>query len=329
MMLATIALILGIVFLALSADKFVEGAAITARRLGINPLLVGMLVIGFGSSLPEIVVSLLASMEGNTGLALGNLIGSNISNIALILGVTAVLSPLAVNSSLLKRELPFLLIVTAASSLLMIHDGFLSRGDGALLLLMFLVVMTWSVYAGLKSPEEDKLAVDVQHALERHVSTGRALVYLIGGLIALVISSRLLVWGGVGLARELGVSDLIIGLTIVALGTSLPELASAIAAVRRNEHELALGNVIGSNLFNTTIGIGVAGLVHPTEIESVMLTRDLPAIAIFTVLLFLLCSPIVSRRPSITRNEGILLLAGYLAYYLLLFLQTGHHHSLL
>ena len=271
-MLATIALVLGIVFLALSADKFVEGAAITARRMGITPLLVGMLVIGFGSSLPELVVSLLASKDGNTGLALGNALGSNISNIALILGVTAVLSPLAVRSSLLKRELPILLFVTVAASLLLAYDGFLGRDDGGLLLLLFLLVMTWSVYAGLRSPE-DKLGIEIEQSLENHVSTGRALVYLVGGLIVLVISSRLLVWGGVGLARELGVSDLIIGLTIVALGTSLPELASAIAAVRRNEHDIALGNVIGSNIFNTTIVIGAAGLVHPTVLEPIMMSR--------------------------------------------------------
>lgn len=319
-MLATAALLVGIICLALSADKFVEGAAITARRIGIPPLLVGMLVIGFGSSLPELVVSTLASAEGNTGLALGNALGSNISNIALILGVTAMLSPIAVKSSVLKRELPILLFVTVAASALLGLDGELSRRDGVALIVLFLLLMAWSVYAGLRSPE-DKLAGEVEHSLQSGISTRRAVIYLVGGLIALIISSRLLVWGGVGLARLLGISDLIIGLTVVALGTSLPELASSIVAVRRNEHDIALGNVIGSNLFNTSIVIGIAGVVSPTTIESSVMARDIPAMIILTVILYLFCRPFKVRKARINRKEGGLLLAGYIGFYLLVFAQ--------
>ena len=314
-------LVVGIIVLALSADKFVEGAAVTARRTGIPPLLVGMLVLGFGSSLPELVVSVLASAEGKTGLALGNAMGSNLSNIGLILGLTAVLSPIAVRSSVLKRELPILLILTTTCSLLLL-DGVLSRSNGIVLTAIFFLLMTWSVYAGLRSPE-DQLATEVEQALEGDISGVRATVYLIGGLIFLVISSQLLVWGGVGLARLLGVSDLIIGLTIVALGTSLPELASSIVAVRRNEHDIALGNVIGSNLFNTSIVIGIAGLLSPAALEPGMLTRDIPALATLTIILYVFCRPYRTRKPSINRKEGGLLLVVYLGYYLFLFLQTS------
>ncbi len=316
-MLAVAALIVGIIFLALSADKFVEGAAVVSRRIGIPPLLVGMLVIGFGSSLPEFVVSVLASREGNTGLALGNAVGSNISNIALILGLTAVLSPIAVKSSVLRRELPVLLLVTVAGAVLLGLDGVLGRDDGTVLIVLFICLMTWSVYAGLKSPE-DQLADDVEGSLSADISTLRALLYTIVGLIVLVISSRILVWGGVGLARQLGISDLIIGLTIVAVGTSLPELASSVAAVKRKEHDIALGNIIGSNLFNTSIVIGIAGVISPTTLELSTITRDLPAMVLVTLVLFLFCHPFGQRKPRINRKEGAALLAAYVGYYVFL-----------
>lgn len=322
MLLALTALISGIVLLAASADKFVEGSAITARRLGIPPLLVGMLIIGFGSSLPELVVTMIAASEGNSGLALGNAFGSNISNIGLILGVTAILSPITVRSHVLTRELPILLLVTLVCILLLVSDSILGRPDGWILIGLFVCVMSWSVFAGLKS-QRDELAVEVEEALEqdKDISTFKAAVYLVLGLIFLVISSRLLVFGGVALARQLGISDVIIGLTVVAIGTSLPELASAIAAVRRKEHDIALGNVIGSNLFNTSIVIGTAGAIIPTALEIEMITRDIPVLLSFTFLLYFLCSSFVKRTPRVSRNDGIALLVCYLAYNAYLFSQ--------
>ena len=315
MLLAITALIIGTILLAFSADKFVEGAAITTRRLGIPALLVGMLVIGFGSSIPEFVVTVIAATDGNTGLALGNAFGSNIANIGLILGITAILSPISVKSHVLTRELPILVLVTLVCVLLLVVDGVLGTVDGWILIGLFVCVMSWSVIAGLK-PQRDELGIEMEEALEldKEISTRRAVIYLVLGLIFLVISSRILVYGGVSLAKLLGISDLIIGLTIVAVGTSLPELAASIAAVRHNEHDLALGNVIGSNLFNTSIVVGTAGAIVPITLEPEMLTRDLPVLISFTFLLYFLCYSFIRRRARVSRVDGIALVACYLAY---------------
>ena len=257
-MLAIAAVIIGIVLLVFSADKFVDGAAAAAKRAGLPPLLIGMLVIGFGSSMPEMVISGLSASQGNSGLALGNAFGSNITNIALILGLTAAISPIRVESSILRRELPLLAFVTLTAAALLYVDGALSRTDGWILIGLFVVIMAWSIRAGVNN-KTDHLAVMVEQELQAPMSMARAITYVVFGLILLVISSQILVWGGVEIARALGISDLIIGLTVVAVGTSLPELAASIAAVRKNEHDLALGNIIGSNLFNTSIVIGITG----------------------------------------------------------------------
>lgn len=320
MSLSIAALIVGIVFLALSADKFVEGAAVSASKLGIPPLLVGMLVIGFGSSMPEVVVSVIAARDGNPGLALGNAIGSNITNIGLILGISAMVNPITVKSSVLTRELPILIFITMICTMLLGLNGVLSRTDGWILIATFFAVMAWSIYAGL-STKDDDLATEVDHSLEDSISLNRAIVYLVVGMILLVISSRVLVWGGVGLARLLGISDLIIGLTIIAIGTSLPELASAIVAVRRNQHDLALGNVIGSNIFNTTIVIGITGVIAPTVIEPDMFVRDIPILIGFTFLLFVACYSFSGRTPKVSRPEAVAFLICYVSYNLLLVSQ--------
>ena len=278
----------GIVLLVYCADKFVEGAAATAKRLGWPPLLIGMLVIGFGSSMPEMVISALSSLQGNPGLALGNAFGSNITNIALILGVTALINPISVGSSVLRRELPFLAGLTALLAILLYQDAQLDRTDGFILIAAFLVLMSWSIYAGLKT-EKDHLGEMVAQELSAPLDMKVAIRYTVVGLIFLVISSRILVWGGVEIAKMFGISDLIIGLTIVAVGTSLPELASSIAAVRKNEHDLALGNVIGSNMFNTTMVLGIAGTIAPSTLEAAVLFRDIPVMALLTLALFVMC----------------------------------------
>lgn len=313
-MLPIAAIIIGILLLVISADKFVEGAAAAARRLGLPPLLIGMLVIGFGSSMPEMVISGLSASQGNPGLALGNAFGSNITNIALILGLTAIISPIKVASSVLERELPLLAIVTAVTAGLLYVDGMLGRVDGWLLIAMFAAIMAWSIWAGMKN-KDDTLGVSVAQELQTPLSMTRALVYVVVGLTMLVISSQILVWGGVEIARSLGISDLIIGLTIVAVGTSLPELASSIAAVRKNEHELALGNVIGSNLFNTSIVIGITGTIAPSVLDTGILTRDLPVLIVLTLALFAMGYSFRSPGAGIiTRFEGSVLLLTYIAY---------------
>jgi len=313
-MLAIAAVIIGIVLLVFSADKFVDGAAAAAKRAGLPPLLIGMLVIGFGSSMPEMVISGLSASQGNSGLALGNAFGSNITNIALILGLTAAISPIRVESSILRRELPLLAFVTLTAAALLYVDGALSRTDGWLLIGLFVVIMAWSIHAGVNN-KTDHLAVMVEQELQAPMSMARAITYVVFGLILLVISSQILVWGGVEIARALGISDLIIGLTVVAVGTSLPELAASIAAVRKNEHDLALGNIIGSNLFNTSIVIGITGTIGPTILEPGILSRDLPVLGILTAALFLMGYAFRGRTVGIiTRFEGILLLIAYLTY---------------
>ena len=313
-MLAIAAVIIGIVLLVFSADKFVDGAAAAAKRAGLPPLLIGMLVIGFGSSMPEMVISGLSASQGNSGLALGNAFGSNITNIALILGLTAAISPIRVESSILRRELPLLAFVTLTAAALLYVDGALSRTDGWLLIGLFVVIMAWSIHAGVNN-KTDHLAVMVEQELQAPMSMARAITFVVFGLILLVISSQILVWGGVEIARALGISDLIIGLTVVAVGTSLPELAASIAAVRKNEHDLALGNIIGSNLFNTSIVIGITGTIGPTILEPGILSRDLPVLGILTAALFLMGYAFRERTAGIiSRLEGVLLLIAYLIY---------------
>ncbi|MCB1644891.1 MAG: calcium/sodium antiporter [Pseudomonadales bacterium] len=314
MITAFCALIIGIVLLVLSADKFVEGAAAAAKQLGWPPMLIGMLIIGFGSSAPEMVISGLSAWGGNPGLALGNAFGSNITNIALILGVTAVISPIAVESTVLRRELPLLMLVTIVSAGLFYVDGELDRFDALALIVIFIVMMAWTIYAGMRN-KGDQFAEVVELELEAPMPMRKALTWLVLGLIVLVLSSRMLVWGGVEIATAFGISDLIIGLTIVAIGTSLPELASSIAAVRKNEHDLALGNVIGSNLFNTSIVVGITGLIAPTTLEAGILARDIPVLIILTAALFIMGYGFKGPGTGkINRLEGLLLLFAYAAY---------------
>ena len=316
------ALVAGILILIVSADKFVEGAAATARRFGMAPLLIGIVIIGFGSSAPEMVISALSAMNGNPGIAVGNALGSNIANIALILGVTALLSPIAVKSSIVVTELPALALLTAAAGVLLLTDGNLSRFDGIVLIVSFLIIMGWLVYNALQS-SDDEIATILETELTETMSLPKAVTMLVLGLVFLVISSRMMVWGGVEVAEALGISDLIIGLTIVAVGTSLPELASSIAAVRKNEHELALGNVIGSNMFNISIVLGIAGTIAPTTLDRDVLTRDFPFMGLLTLILFLVTywfrGPGTGR---INRFEGGFLLLGYVGYTLVLVMMA-------
>lgn len=325
MLLSLGAILFGLVVLVWSADRFIEGAAATARYFGMPPLLIGMVIVGFGTSAPEMVVSSLASWQGNPGIALGNAYGSNITNIGLILGLTALISPIAVHSQVLRKELPVLTVVTVVAMLLT-YDLQLTRLDGWLHLFFFAGLMGWSIWEGLRQ-RDDKLGDEMEDELEQHaMPLNRALFWLLIGLLVLIASSRLLVWGAIAIAHQLGVSDLIIGLTIVAVGTSLPELASSIIAVRKNEHDIALGNVIGSNLFNTLAVVGIAGAIHPLAFERTVFVRDMAYMGLLTLILFLFSYGF--RGPGrINRYEGALLLTGYTGYtvYLLttVFTQSG------
>lgn len=320
MALSIVAVIVGLAVLVWSADRFVDGSAAVARHLGMPPLIIGMVIIGFGTSAPEMVVSALASLDGSPALALGNAYGSNITNIALVLGLTAVLAPITVQSGVIKREMPVLILITLFSAVLL-WDFNITELEAWLLLAIFAVYMGWSVYLGAKG-KQDTLAADFTQELDSHpMAMKPAILWLIIGLVLLVLSSRALVWGAVNISQALGVSDLVIGLTVVAIGTSLPELASAIAAVRKNEHDLALGNVIGSNMFNTLAVVGIAGAIHPVSLEPLVLYRDWVAMAALTLLL-LLFSLRVNRIGRINRIHGISFLAMYVAYCIYL-VSTG------
>jgi cation:H+ antiporter len=309
---AIAALIIGLVALVWSADRFVEGAAASARHLGMSPLLIGMLIVGFGTSAPEMVVSFFAALDGNPGIALGNAYGSNITNIGLILGITALLRPITVASSIVRLELPLLLGVTALTGLLL-YNGDLTRLDSIILLVVFVALMGWMTWQNSRK-KTDPLGAEVLNELSGDIMPLRKALFWSGlGLLLLIGSSRLIVWGAVEIATMLGVDNLVIGLTVIALGTSLPELASSIAAVRKNEHDIAFGNIIGSNLFNTLMVVGIAGSISPMTLPTALLTRDYPIMAAVTALLFVLVFGL-HKAKRLNRLEGGLLLLVFIAY---------------
>lgn len=312
MILALLAIISGLLLLVWSADKFVEGSAALARHFGMPSLLIGMVVIGFGTSAPEMVVSTLAALQKTPGIALGNAYGSNIANIALILGLTAIVNPITVQSQILRKELPILTAVTLLAGW-QVFDGEVSRFDAIVLLSAFFLFIGWTIRQGLHRTT-DNLAVEVTIKMESEtIPLSKAIFRLVIGLLLLIASSRILVWGAVVLARTFGVSDLLIGLTIVAIGTSLPELASSIIAARKGEHDIALGNVIGSNLFNTMAVVGIAGTIHPMTFGKEVFSRDMLMMAALTFLLFIIGYGL--RGPGrINRYEGAALLVCYFAY---------------
>jgi cation:H+ antiporter len=313
MILALLALISGFALLVWSADRFVEGAASTARHFGMPPLLIGMVIVGFGTSTPEMVVSAFAAFQNNPGIALGNAFGSNITNIALILGITALINPILVHSSVLRKELPVLTGVTVITVILL-ADLKLSFEDAGILLLLFSCLMFWTIRQGLKQ-KNDSFAKEVEaETASRKMPVRVASFWLAAGLILLIVSSRILVWGAVKMAHIWGVSDMVIGLTIVALGTSLPELASSIIAALKGEHDIALGNILGSNLFNTLAVVGIAGIIQPFNVGTETLWRDMPVMGGLTVSLFVICYGFKGRQGRINRVEGTVLLMVYIAY---------------
>ncbi|MDH7944021.1 calcium/sodium antiporter [Pseudohongiella sp. SYSU M77423] len=316
MLLPVVAVVSGLLVLVWSADRFVDGAASAARHFNVPALLIGIVIIGFGTSAPEMVVSALASSQGNPGIALGNAYGSNITNIGLILGITAVLAPIAVDSQVLRRTLPLLTIVTLLSAVLMLDDN-ISRIDAIILLVLFAVLMALTIIQGMKDqkrPVHDAWADDVSEATAHPMPLKTAIIWVVVGLILLIASSRLLVWGAVTIAQSLGVSDLIIGLTIIAVGTSLPELASSIIAARKGEHDMAVGNILGSNLFNTLAVVGIAGAIHPMAVGHEVLTRDMLVMVGLTLSLFVFGFGFKRRQGCINRWEGAILVAVYLMY---------------
>ncbi len=322
MLIAAVAILVGFIILIWSADLFVAGAASIAENMGMSPIIIGLTIVSLGTSAPEILVSLMAAFSGAGDLAIGNAIGSNIANIGLVLGITVLVAPMMVHESCMKKEMPTLLVVTVGAGLLLIDDvlqpldGWLMIGT--LVLIIFHMVRTQTRDAVLLEEAEEELLP--------HLSTTRAWLTFAAGLALLIASSRMLVWGAVVVAGELGVSELVIGLTIVAIGTSLPELAATIASALRGHTEIALGNVIGSNMFNLLAVMAIPGIVGAETLEHSVVTRDYPAM---TALTFMLAGAVfISRKRSaskqghsyVGRSVGVLLVSSYALYYYWLYM---------
>ncbi|MBA1444647.1 MAG: calcium/sodium antiporter [Chromatiales bacterium] len=318
MLIDSLAILVGLAILVWGADRFVIGAAALASNLGVSAMLIGLTIVGFGTSAPEILVSVVSSLDGNPGLAIGNALGSNIANIGLILGTTALIVPLTVHSSVLKREYPLLLGVTGLSLLLML-DGELNQLDGVILIIVLIAVLGWMIHAAKTGSPTDPIADEFDAEIPHDMPTRRAIFWLILGLICLLVSSRMLVWGAVNIATAFGISDLVIGLTIVALGTSLPELAASIASALKGEDDLAIGNIIGSNLYNLLAVLSLPGLIAPGAFAPAALYRDQPMMIGLTLALFAMGYGFGKLKGQINRIEGVLLLLAFIGYQSVLF----------
>lgn len=320
MWVPVLALILGFIALVWSADRFVSGAAATARHIGVSKILIGLTVVSVGTSAPEILVALAAALEGASPLAIGNAIGSNIANVGLVLGITAMVAPLPFAASVLKLELPWLIGATLLA-LYCLFDLWLGVWDGALLLLALWAVMYHLWRSQRRSPE--RLAESIQEELDELEAMPmlRALAWLAVGLAILLFSAWALVWAATEIARLLGVSELVIGLTIVAVGTSLPELAATLSAAVKGHPDIAIGNVVGSNLLNILAVMAVPALVNPVGIEATVVWRDYGMMAALTLLLVLFAYGMGSK-PRITRFEGCVMTLAWIGYMLLLYRQS-------
>lgn len=319
-MLTAVALIIaGLIILVWSADKFVIGAAATARHLGMSPLLVGLTIVAMGTSAPEIFVSIMAALDGAGNLAVGNALGSNITNIGLVLGITALISPIPLQKKLLKKELPLLVLVSIIGGLVLM-DLQLNLTDA----LILFAAMAFALYLMfLDSSESGEPIVDEDEAAEIESTPMRkALLLMVLGLAALLVSSRMLVDGAVSVATFFGVSELVIGLTIVAIGTSLPELAASVASALKGHHDIAIGNVIGSNIFNMLTVMPVPGLLAVTQVESMALYRDYAVMMVMTLMLLALFV-VNYRKGTMGRFSGLLLTGGFAAYLLYLFIEAS------
>ena len=317
MFLTLLGLAAGLALLIWSADRFVAGAVALSHQFGIPAIVIGIVVIGFGTSAPELLISSIAAWRGNSGLAIGNAIGSNIANIALILGATALLTPIAISSSILKREFPVLLLATILAWFLL-SDSLLSGVDGSILIFALLLALGYLTFTALRSKQNNTEAISEEIP---DYSISKALIWTVVGLVLLLVSSRILVINSIDLAVYFGVSDVIIGLTIVAIGTSLPELAASITGALKHHSDLAVGNVVGSNIFNTLGVIGIPGLVQSYAVPDEILSRDLPIMLALTLLLVVVAL-VTCKSKGLHRGIGTLLLVCFIAFQVTLYVQS-------
>jgi cation:H+ antiporter len=304
--------IAGLVLLIWGADRFVHGAAATARNLGVAPLLVGLTVVAFATSAPEILVSVVASMRGEPGLAIGNAIGSNIVNVGLVLGCVAIVRPIQLRSATLRREMPALLAVTLLTVSLFL-DSYLSRVDGLVMLTGLVIVMIWLARLGFRSAPSDPIKAEYEAEIPANVTMRMALFWLAFGLGTLLVGAQLLVDGSIEIARILGVSEVVIGILLVAFGTSLPELAVSLVSALKREYGLAIGNIVGSNIFNLLAVIGIAATVHPAALAPSVLSLHIFVMVAFTLVLFAMTYD-YDGKSELSRVEGVALLAAFIAY---------------
>ena len=308
----SILVVAGLALLIWGAGRFVHGAAATARNLGVAPLMIGLTVVALATSAPEILVSVVAALDHQPGLAFGNAIGSNIVNIGLVLGVTAMIRPIKLESATLRREMPALLAVSLLTVSLFL-DAFLSRIDGVVMLTGLAIVMVWLARLGMRSAANDPIKIDYEAEIPDDVTMTMAIVWLVIGLAILLVGAKMLEYGAVRVAEELGVSEVVIGVTIVAFGTSLPELAVSLASALKGEYGLAIGNIVGSNIFNLLAVIGVAATIEPSALAPSVLSLHIFVMVAFTLVLFAMTYD-YDGRAKISRLEGVALLIAYMAY---------------
>lgn len=316
----SLAIIIGLLLLIWGADLMVMGASATARNFGVSPMLVGLTVVGFATSAPEILVAIAAALSGAPNLAIGNAIGSNTANIGLIGGATALAWPLVVNSQTLRRELPVMVAVSVVPVIFFL-DNQLHRWEGLLLLVVFVGFIFWIIQLGLRTRGHDAIEAEYESEIPTDMSTVAAILRIVAGLAALSVGAKSLVWGSESIAVALGVSNLIIGITIVAFGTSLPELAVSLTSARKGEYGLAFGNIIGSNGFNSLAVIGIAAAIQPATLDPSAVRLHLPVMLTFTIALFFMAYN-WSGTIRVSRAHGAILLTGFLAYIGVIAYQT-------
>ena len=320
MYLPILALLAGVLGLLWGADRFVEGSAGAARNFGISPMIIGLTVVSVGTSAPEIIVSINASLKAAGELAVGNALGSNLANIGLVLGITALVAPLPVQKHLLREEGPVLLLITALAGLCL-YDGWLNRGESIALglLIIPLLILVVKYKKNHPNPEAVEDAEDIPE-----FSMGTAILWFVIGLAVLLVSAEITVWGAKSIATHLGLSQLIIGLTVVAIGTSLPELAASVMSALRGHHDIALGNIFGSNLFNLMLVMTSAGAIAPIALSPDVFSRDFAVMALLTLMMVAMIAWALWRSTKsgsparLSKSVGILFLAAYGFYYVLL-----------
>jgi cation:H+ antiporter len=312
-MLGSIAeLIAGLVLLIWGADRFVHGAAATARNLGVAPLLIGLTIVAFATSAPEVLVAIVAAFRGETDLAVGNAIGSNIANIGLVLGTVAIIKPIEMTSATLRREMPALLAVSLLTVSLFL-DSYLSRIDGVVLMTGLVIVMVWLVRLGVRSSASDPISAEYDAEIPQHVTMRAAILWLLVGLATLLLGAEFMVDAAIDIAADLGVSELVVGILVVALATSLPELAVSLVSAMKGEYGLALGNIVGSNTFNSLAVIGVAAIIEPAALPESVLSLHIFVLVAFTLVLFAMTYD-YDGKGHISRLEGAALLTAFIAY---------------